>query len=81
MPDQSLYVKVFIKVMNVLDEPTTGLDGNEARLVMEILKNLQVKGHTIIIITHNKEIAQHCADRIITMEKGKIRSDSPVRGT
>jgi energy-coupling factor transporter ATP-binding protein EcfA2 len=65
----------------VLDEPTTGLDGNEARLVMEILKTLQNKGHTIIVITHNKEIAQHCADRIITMEKGKIISDSTVGGT
>jgi energy-coupling factor transporter ATP-binding protein EcfA2 len=64
----------------VLDEPTTGLDGNEARLVMEILKNLQNEGHTIIVITHNKEIAQHCADRIITMEKGSIISDTPVRG-
>jgi energy-coupling factor transport system ATP-binding protein len=64
----------------VLDEPTTGLDGNEARLVMEILKGLQSKGHTIIVITHNKEIAQHCADRIITMEKGKIISDSPAGG-
>jgi energy-coupling factor transport system ATP-binding protein len=63
----------------VLDEPTTGLDGNEARLVMEILKNLQNEGHTIIVITHNKEIAQNCADRIITMEKGSIISDIPVR--
>ncbi len=64
----------------VLDEPTTGLDGNEARLVMEILKNLQNEGHTIIVITHNKEIAQNCADRIITMEKGSIISDTLVRG-
>ncbi len=63
----------------VLDEPTTGLDGNEARLVMEILKNLQNEGHTIIVITHNKEIAQNCADRIITMEKGSIISDTLVR--
>jgi len=65
----------------VLDEPTTGLDGNEARLVMEILKNLQAKGHTIIVITHNKEIAEHCADRTITMEMGKIISDSTIGGT
>jgi energy-coupling factor transporter ATP-binding protein EcfA2 len=65
----------------VLDEPTTGLDGNEARLVMEILKNLQAKGHTIIVITHNKEIAQHCADRIITMEQGTMLSDIIVGGT
>lgn len=63
----------------VLDEPTTGLDGNEARLVMEILKNLQNEGHTIIVITHNTEIAQHCADRIITMEKGSIISDTRIR--
>jgi energy-coupling factor transport system ATP-binding protein len=59
----------------VLDEPTTGLDGNEARLVLEILKRLQQKGHTIIIITHNRDIAITCADRIITMEKGTIVSD------
>ncbi|MGA2918260.1 ABC transporter ATP-binding protein [Methanoregula sp.] len=60
----------------VLDEPTTGLDGIEARLVMEILKTLQLAGHTIIVITHNREIAQYCADRVILMEKGRIISDS-----
>jgi len=60
----------------VLDEPTTGLDGNEARMVIEMLKDLQEKGHTILIITHNREIAQHCADRVILMENGKIVSDT-----
>ena len=60
----------------VLDEPTTGLDGNEARLIMEILIALQQKGHTIIVITHNRDIAGSCADRIITMEKGKVLSDT-----
>jgi energy-coupling factor transport system ATP-binding protein len=60
----------------VLDEPTTGLDGYEARTVIDMLKNLQEKGHTIIIITHNREIAQHCADRIIMMENGHIITDS-----
>lgn len=62
----------------VLDEPTTGLDGNEARLVMEILKNLQLAGHAIIVITHNQEIAQYCAERVIRMENGRIISDSSV---
>jgi energy-coupling factor transport system ATP-binding protein len=60
----------------VLDEPTTGLDGNEARLVMDTLKNLQLKGHTVVIIAHNQDIADHCADRVIRMEKGGIISDS-----
>jgi energy-coupling factor transport system ATP-binding protein len=64
----------------VLDEPTTGLDGNEARLVLEILKGLQLRGHTIVIITHNRDIATTCADRIITMEKGRIVSDICTAG-
>ena len=62
----------------VLDEPTTGLDGDEARLVMEILTRLQQKGHTIVVITHNRDIALQCADRLITMEQGRIRSDAPA---
>jgi energy-coupling factor transport system ATP-binding protein len=60
----------------VLDEPTTGLDGYEALLVISILKKLQEQGHTIVIITHNRDIATYCADRIITMENGKIISDT-----
>ena len=64
----------------ILDEPTTGLDGTEARLVMEILLALQAKGHTIIVITHNRAIADSCAGRVITMEKGKIIGDSCGKG-
>lgn len=60
----------------VLDEPTTGLDGYEALLVIDMLKKLQEKGHTIIIITHNRDIAERCADRLITMENGRIISDT-----
>lgn len=60
----------------VLDEPTTGLDGNEARQVMEILRDYRLSGHTVIVITHNREIALHCADRIITMDKGMIIADT-----
>ncbi|HNX17051.1 MAG TPA: energy-coupling factor transporter ATPase [Methanoregula sp.] len=63
----------------VLDEPTTGLDGDEARIVMKILKDLQAKGHTIIVITHNRDIAKYCADRMILMEKGQVISDIHVR--
>jgi energy-coupling factor transport system ATP-binding protein len=60
----------------VLDEPTTGLDGRESREVMAILKELQYHGHTIIIVTHSKEIAADVADRVITMDHGKIVSDT-----
>jgi energy-coupling factor transport system ATP-binding protein len=64
----------------VLDEPTTGLDGDEARLVMEILKKHQQHGNTVVVITHNKEIARDCADRVIAMEQGRILSDTRAGG-
>jgi len=64
----------------VLDEPTTGLDGDEARLIMEILKKHQLRGNTVVVITHNREIARDCADRIIVMDQGHVLSDTRVRG-
>jgi energy-coupling factor transport system ATP-binding protein len=65
----------------VLDEPTTGLDGREAREIMEVLKDLQRSGHTIIIVTHSREIARDVADRVITMEHGQVLSDVRIHGT
>jgi len=59
----------------VLDEPTTGLDGRESREIMEILKHLQRDGRAIVMVTHSRQIAEECTDRIIAMEGGKIASD------
>ncbi|HOP66251.1 MAG TPA: energy-coupling factor transporter ATPase [Methanoregulaceae archaeon] len=60
----------------ILDEPTTGLDGEESREIIELIKRLQGDGHTIIMVTHSREIAEECADRIVRMDAGKIVSDS-----
>ncbi len=60
----------------ILDEPTTGLDGREAREIMELLKHLQRDGRTIVMVTHSRQIAGECADRILTMEEGRIISDT-----
>lgn len=62
----------------ILDEPTTGLDGEESREIIELIKRLQGDGHTIIMVTHSREIAEECADRVVRMEAGKIVSDSAV---
>lgn len=63
-----------------LDEPTTGLDGRETRGILEILKGLQRDGRTIVAVTHNRNIATQCADRVVTMERGMVISDVTVRG-
>ncbi|MCQ8893099.1 MAG: energy-coupling factor transporter ATPase [Methanolinea sp.] len=60
----------------VLDEPTTGLDGREAREVMEILRRLQKDGRTIVVVTHDLTMATECADRVITLQRGRVVSDT-----
>jgi len=58
------------------DEPTGNLDSKTGQQIIEILMKLnQEKGHTIILITHEKEIADS-AKRIIHLKDGRIESDS-----
>lgn len=53
------------------DEPTGALDSQNELQVMNILKNLHNEGQTIILVTHNKDLAS-LGDSIITMEDGRI---------
>lgn len=57
------------------DEPTGALDSQSGVEVMALLESLARKGHTVIIITHDKEVADH-ADRVIEFRDGLIKSDS-----
>ena len=56
------------------DEPTGNLDSKSRIEIMQILYDLHQKGNTIILVTHEKEIAMH-ASRIITIFDGKIKED------
>lgn len=56
------------------DEPTGALDTKSGQDVMHTLQELNAKGHTIIIVTHDPRIAA-CARRIIAIEDGVIKSD------
>ncbi|WP_406600386.1 AAA family ATPase [Methanovulcanius yangii] len=63
----------------ILDEPTTGLDPAEADRIMTILQNLSTSGHTVIMVSHDMQIVEHHARRIIRMESGRIVHDSGAR--
>lgn len=65
--------------MIILDEPTTGLDDGESGRMMALMKDLQQRGHTIVMVTHNMQIVEAYAERIIRMQGGKIVNDSRVR--
>ncbi len=60
--------------MILADEPTGALDSKSGDEVLKILEDLNNEGNTIVIITHDRDIASH-AKRIITVRDGHITSD------
>lgn len=60
------------------DEPTGNLDTKTSIEIMGLLHDIHAKGNTIIIVTHEEDIAQH-AHRIIRLRDGVIESDEPNR--
>ena len=57
------------------DEPTGNLDSNSTQEIMQILRELHGEGRTVILITHDNEIAGQ-ADRVIKIRDGRVESDS-----
>jgi putative ABC transport system ATP-binding protein len=61
------------------DEPTGNLDTNASEEIMKIFKNLNREGTSIIVVTHEPEVAKY-ADRIIVFKDGCIIEDSRKEG-
>ena len=59
------------------DEPTGNLDSKTGQEILELFDQLQREGQTIIIVTHDSEVAQR-AHRVIRMRDGRIESDDPT---
>ena len=60
------------------DEPTGNLDSKTGEEIMALFANLHQQGHTIILVTHESDIARH-AHRVIFIRDGKIASDEVVK--
>ena len=60
------------------DEPTGNLDTHTSEEIMRLFDRLHTEGQTIIMVTHEDDIARH-AKRIIRMRDGQIMSDLPVQ--
>tara|TARA_B110000858_G_scaffold175732_1_gene209323 strand:+ start:7777 stop:8478 length:702 start_codon:yes stop_codon:yes gene_type:complete len=57
------------------DEPTGNLDSQTTVEIMQLFDDLHAEGHTLIVVTHEDEIAKHC-HRVVEMKDGKIFNDS-----
>ena len=60
------------------DEPTGNLDSKTGEEIMILFENLYRQGNTIILVTHENDIAQH-AHRIIHIRDGRIASDEAIK--
>jgi putative ABC transport system ATP-binding protein len=60
--------------MLLADEPTGALDSRTGEDVLRLFDDLRRQGHTIVLITHDHEIARH-ADRICLMKDGRLVED------
>ena len=61
------------------DEPTGNLDSRTSEEIMNLFARLHREGQTIIMVTHEPDIAAH-ADRVVTLRDGKIASDQSQAG-
>ena len=57
------------------DEPTGNLDPTTSIEIMQLLKQINERGTTVLVVTHNKEIVNSMGKRVITMHEGSIVSD------
>ncbi|CAB4364973.1 MAG: ATP-binding cassette domain-containing protein [Actinobacteria bacterium] len=63
----------------VADEPTGDLDFHTGVQVLEVLQQQAALGHTVIVVTHNREISR-IADRVIELSGGRVVRDGPPSG-
>ncbi len=58
------------------DEPTGNLDNNNAWEIMKLLEEINEKGTTVVVVTHNMEIVKSMNKRVIRMKKGVVVEDN-----
>lgn len=63
-----------------LDEPTTGFDPAARRRSWDLVKTLTARGRTVLLTTHYLEEAEHLADRVVVLARGRIAAEgTPAR--
>ena len=62
------------------DEPTGNLDPKNSMEIMRLLEDINKRGTTVVVVTHNKDIVNEMKKRVITLKKGVIISDEKEGG-
>ena len=62
------------------DEPTGNLDANNAWEIMKLLDEINKRGTTVLVVSHNMEIVEAMKKRVITLQQGHVVSDVKMGG-
>jgi len=60
------------------DEPTGNLDEESKSLILNILKESNIRGSTVVVASHDKRLIDNCHRRVVILDKGRITEDSDV---
>ncbi|WAP60161.1 energy-coupling factor ABC transporter ATP-binding protein [Streptomyces sp. S465] len=63
----------------IVDEPTTGQDRHEARLILDYLAQYHASGRTVVAVSHDMALVAEYATRIVAMREGRVLADGPPR--
>ncbi|MEI2764171.1 MAG: ATP-binding cassette domain-containing protein [Dermatophilaceae bacterium] len=63
----------------LLDEPTRGLDYPAKRRLVGVLRELAAQGHTVVLATHDVELAAEATDRVMVLAEGELVADGSTR--
>ena len=56
------------------DEPTGNLDPEMAEEIMQLFQDVNARGTTVLVATHDREMIQRLGKRVITLERGRVAS-------
>ncbi|MFJ8564025.1 ABC transporter ATP-binding protein [Streptomyces sp. NPDC093514] len=65
----------------VADEPTGALDSRSGEQVMDLLIDLNQIGQTLLIVTHDRQLATRCASRLVEVADGRVARQSALEAT
>lgn len=63
----------------LLDEPTRGMDYRQKAALVRLLRALVADGHTVVLATHDVELAAQVADRVVLLGDGQVAVEGPAR--